>query len=77
MIDEMVALSGLSKQDYIITKLLNNDVVVKPNPRVYKALRDKIDEMIGLLNANVSKEGIDSHSLEIIKTIISIYSGLN
>ena len=38
-IDEAVALSGLTKQDYLISKLLDRDVVVYGNPRVFKALK--------------------------------------
>ena len=35
-------LTGLTKQDYIIRRLLERDVVVQGNPRVYKALRDQL-----------------------------------
>ena len=40
LIDDYVALSGLTKQDYIIRRLQCRDVVVQGNPRVYKALRN-------------------------------------
>lgn len=33
-IETLVGLSGLTKQDYIMSRLLNRDVVVKGNPRV-------------------------------------------
>ena len=36
----MVALSGLTKQEYIIRRLTCRDVVVQGNPRVYKALKN-------------------------------------
>ena len=38
-IETAVKLTGLTKQDYIIRRLLCRDVVVQGNPRVYKALR--------------------------------------
>lgn len=41
LIDDLVALSGLTKQDYIIRRLQCRDVVVQGNPRVYKALRNQ------------------------------------
>lgn len=41
-LDVAVKLSGLTKQDYIISKVLNKDVIVQPNPRVYKALKDQL-----------------------------------
>ena len=36
LIDDLVALSGLTKQDYIIRRLQCRDVVVQGNPRVYR-----------------------------------------
>ena len=41
-IETAVKLTGLTKQDYIIRRLLERDVVVQGNPRVYKALRDQL-----------------------------------
>ena len=41
LIDTQVALSGLTKQDYIIRRLQCRDVVVQGNPRGYKALRNQ------------------------------------
>ena len=40
MIDRMVALSGLTKQEYILRKLMDWEVTVQGNPRVYKALKN-------------------------------------
>lgn len=48
-IDEAVALSGHSKQDYIISKLLNREVVVEKSPRTYKLL--KIRWMLSIENS--------------------------
>ena len=41
-INDLVALSGLTKQDYITRRLLCWDVVVQGNPRVYKALKNQM-----------------------------------
>ena len=41
-IETAVKLTGLTKQDYIIRRLLCRDVVAQGNPRVYKALRDQL-----------------------------------
>ena len=45
LIDTQVALSGLTKQDYIIRRLQCRDVVVQGNPRVYKALRNQMEDI--------------------------------
>ena len=42
LINDLVALSGLTKQDYITRRLLCRDVVVQGNPRVYKALKNQM-----------------------------------
>ena len=42
MIDHMVALSGLTKQEYILRKLMDWEVTVQGNPRVYKALKNQM-----------------------------------
>ena len=39
LLNDLVTLSGLTKQDYITRRLLCRDVVVQGNPRVYKALK--------------------------------------
>lgn len=41
-LETAVRLSGLTKQDYIIRRLMCRDVVVQGNPRVYKALRNEL-----------------------------------
>ena len=41
-LETLVKLTGLTKQDYIIRRLLCRDVVVQGNLMVYKALRDQL-----------------------------------
>lgn len=41
-IDSLVAMSGLTKQDYITARLENRDAAVMPSSRTYKALRDEM-----------------------------------
>ena len=48
-IETAVKITGLTKQDYIIRRLLCRDVVVQGNPRVYKALRDQLAAVLGEL----------------------------
>jgi len=46
LLDDLVVLSGLTKQDYIMQKLLNREVVVQGNPRVYKALKNQMEKIL-------------------------------
>ena len=68
LINTQVALSGLSKQDYIVKQLLRKDIVVQPNPRVYKALKDKLDEVLAELR-RISDNGMNDDLLETIRLI--------
>ena len=75
-IDEAVALSGLTKQDYIINKLLNRDVVVYGNPRVFKALRTKMDAIYEELHRLESTSEVSETLQETIDLVAKIYSGM-
>lgn len=44
-----VKLSGLTKQDYIITRLSERDVIVQGNTRISKALRNQMTDIIAEL----------------------------
>ena len=72
MIDVKVKLSGLTKQDYVIKKLTDSTVVVQPNPRVYKALKDKLGEVLTELK---TKEPTDE-LLETIRLIATTLDGI-
>ena len=63
-----VALSGLTKQDYIVKKLSNKDIVVQPNPRVYKALKNQLDAILEELK-RIGNCGVDDELLETIQLI--------
>lgn len=44
-----VALSGLPKQEYCYRRCMNRDIVVQGNPRVYKALKDQLVNVLAEL----------------------------
>ena len=45
LIETLVRLSGLTKQEYIVRRLQEKEIVVVGNPRVYKALRNQMAEI--------------------------------
>ena len=75
-IETLVGLSGLTKQDYIVRRLLNRDVVVWGNPRVYKALRDTMREVLTELRRIEAGEKADQELIVLIDTIAAIMGGL-
>lgn len=72
LLDTKVKLSGLTKQDYIIKKLTDSTVVVKPNPRVYKALKEQLEDVLSILK---EKEPTDE-LLETIRLITTTLDGI-
>ena len=53
-----------------MSRLLNRDVVVKGNPRVYKALRDTMREVLTELRRIEAGEKADKELLALLATII-------
>ncbi len=75
-IEIAVKLTGLTKQDYIIRRLLCKDVVVQGNPRVYKALRDQFAAVLTELRHIEPENGINDELLDTINMIAAIMDGL-
>ena len=75
-LDTFVRLSGLTKQEYITTRLLCLDVVVQGNPRVYKALREKLADVQKDLLRIEAGAGINDVLLDTIRMIAAIMDGM-
>ena len=75
-LNTLVKLSGLTRQDYIICRLLCKDVVVQGNPRVYKALREQFSQMITQLERIESGEHLDEEMMETIQFMNTIMVGM-
>ena len=71
-----VRLSGLTKQDYITRRLLNRDIVVQGNPRVYKALRDQLATVLDELRRIEAGQGVNDELLDTIQMIANIMNGM-
>ena len=76
LIDTQVALSGLTKQDYIIRRLQCRDVVVQGNPRVYKALRNQMADIYEELKRLESASEANDELLYTIQMIAEIMNAL-
>ena len=74
-LDVAVQLSGLTKQDYIISRVLQRDIVVQPNPRVYKALKDRLELVLTELKKN-EEAATNSDLLETINLIAVTLNGI-
>lgn len=75
-LDRLVQLSGLTKQDYITDRLLERTVVVQGNPKVYKALKGQLTDVLGELRRIEAGASVDEELMELIRFIASIMNGM-
>jgi hypothetical protein len=75
-LDIFVELSGLTKQDYLIRRVLAKDIIINGNPRVYKALRNQLESVLAELQRLEVVSAQNNELLEIIHYISEILSGL-
>ncbi len=66
LLNNLVALSGLTKQEYITRRLLCRDVIVQGNPRVYKALKN---QMTAIYEELKRLKGVSPENDELLYTL--------
>ncbi len=76
LINSAVTLSGLTKQDYIVNRLLCRDIVVQGNPRVYKALNDQLAKVLDELKRIENGTEVDEDLLATINLITVTLDGM-
>lgn len=72
-ISEAALLSGHSKQEYIIDKLLDKTVVVESSPRTYKLLKDRLESIYNELIRIQSAGECSEDFLSTIRYVADIY----
>ena len=75
-LNRAVALSGLPKQEYCYRKCMNREVVVQPNPRVYKALKTQMDGIYEELQRIAQGDDVAYDILDTIDLITVMMKGL-
>lgn len=76
LINKAVALSGLSKQEYCYRRCLEQDIVVQGNPRVFKALRNEIANVLTELKRIETLTEEHDELLQLIELITVTLYGL-
>ena len=71
-----VRLSGLTKQDYIIRRLQEKEIVVVGNPRVYKALKNELEKVLEQLERIEAGAGVSRDLLDTIELITKTMQGM-
>ena len=77
LLDSYARLSGMTKQDYMIARLLQKEIVVQGNPRVYKALRNQLDAVLMELRRIESAGQMEPERMDQMEYIVRIMEGLN
>ena len=75
-LDIYVKLSGLTKQDYLIRRVLAREITVSGNPRVFKALRNQLESILVELQRLTIIGDTNDELLDIIYYIAEILNGL-
>ena len=75
-IDELVALSGMTKQDYIVSRLTERGIIVTPNARVQQALARRMDRIYAELRRVERAGDIPADLRASIDTIAEAFAAL-
>jgi acid stress-induced BolA-like protein IbaG/YrbA len=75
-INVAVSLSGLSKQDYIISKLLDRTIHVQGNCKVHRAVYDRLSEVLAELQRIQSGDQVNDELLDNISLITNLVDHL-
>ena len=75
-INTVVELSGMTKQDYIVSKLLDRTIYVQGNCKVHRAVYDKLTEVLSELRRIESSNEMGDELIANIELIASIVDSL-
>lgn len=68
LLNRYVAVSGLLKQEYLISRVLQRNIKVYPNPRVYKALKNELEH----ISLTIEKAGANDETYELLQTVLEM-----
>ena len=74
-LDMLVSISGLTKQDYITSKLLNREVRVMPSSRIQLNLQSTMRQLLDKLSST-DQAALTQEVQESIVTLISVLASL-
>ena len=76
LLDDLVELSGLAQQDYILRRLLNREVGVQGNPKVFKALKHQMAQIYEELKRLESVSDDNEELLIAVEMVATIMKGM-
>ena len=75
-LNALVSLSGLSKQDYLIRRVLQQEVTVIGSSRIYKALREQMSSVTVELKRIEAGQKVNDELLDVIRMMTVILGGM-
>ena len=72
LVNSLVRLSGLTKQEYLARRVTQKDVVVQGNPRVYKALKTQMELLHTELLRLAESSKVSDEFLDLLQVVVSI-----
>lgn len=73
---EFVKLSGMTERDYVSKRALQEEIVVIGNTRVYKALNEKVNELINELKRLNTGDELSDEFIKLVTFALKIYEGM-
>ena len=77
MINQLVRISGLTKQQYITDNMLHHQFTVYPTPRVHRALREYFIAVAEEMKRLGSASDVDDEFLDVLRFALQIYDGMD
>lgn len=71
-----VSLTGMTKQDFITSKLLDRTIYVQANCKVHRAVYDRLSELLDELRRIKESSEIDDELMDNIILVTNIVNGL-
>ncbi len=75
-INSLVKLSGLTKQEYLARRVMQKDVVVQGNPKVYKALKTQLELIHTELLRLSTSEDVKDEFMDLLNVVTKICDGM-
>lgn len=76
LVNLLAATAHMTKQDYIMSKLTDTAIVVRPNSRTYKALKDAMAKVYAELSRIRRAEDMDESLVQRVELLTDIFHDL-